>query len=519
MLLRLILLLFAAAQSKPATVEGSVTNSVSGQPVKRASVALRDLHGNEAYRAVTSSAGKFHFDSVEPGRYVASAQADGYSTVYKTARTQRLFVAAAEQAVTGIHIDVAPLGVISGQITDDAGEPIPRMGVIVFRSHNGRASIAGLISTDDRGRYRLIDLERGSYYLLVTRAGEANPNVHYSGPIYAYPRVFYPGVRTANEAELISIQPGAEVTANLRLRKMAAYRIRGKVAGFAGGQLTIGVQPCGEETFGGNLQASAGVAQDGSFEISRVPVGQYCWIFSTGSGPLEGSAVAVEDADLSGVGAQMPPRFLGRGVLALDGLPTAAHPSVTAGLFTKSGRPLAAGRADSDGKFAFAPSQPAVTCRVLIQPDLRFYVKSIRYGTQDISSGWIPMLQRDTPLTVTLGSDPGEIAGIAATGAEEAGAPVAVIAYPKDDPEARGDLVRLVEANPDGTFALGGLAPGDYSVIAAETGDTEELRDPRLLRLLASYASTLAVQAKGHAAVSPKVVTFAEVERAREQMK
>jgi hypothetical protein len=215
----------------------------------------------------------------------------------------------------------------------------------------------------------------------------------------------------------------------------------------------------------------------------------------------------------------MPPRFLVRGSIVLDDPPPSTAPSMLVALMAKSGRFLAVGRPNQDGKIALNPSAPAVASRIQLTPDLGFYVKSIRYGTQDVSSGWIPMLQPDTPLTIELGADPGEITGVAAVDADEAGAPVAAIVYPKADPEARWDLVRIVSANADGTFEFRGIAPGDYSVMAAETGDAVELRDPRLLRLLANYASTVAVQAKGHVAVSPKVITFAEMERAREQVK
>jgi hypothetical protein len=64
---------------KPGAVEGVVTNSVSGRPVKKATIRLG--HYNEegsGYSGVSDLAGHFLFENVRPGKYTASAVADGF---------------------------------------------------------------------------------------------------------------------------------------------------------------------------------------------------------------------------------------------------------------------------------------------------------------------------------------------------------------------------------------------------------------------------------------------------------
>src|SRR5260370_32552829 len=54
---------------KPGTVEGVVINSMSGRPVKKATIRL----GQRS--TLSDVAGHFLFENVEPGRYTASAVA------------------------------------------------------------------------------------------------------------------------------------------------------------------------------------------------------------------------------------------------------------------------------------------------------------------------------------------------------------------------------------------------------------------------------------------------------------
>jgi Carboxypeptidase regulatory-like domain len=81
----LVLLAPAVAASpqtaaKPGAIEGSVSDSLTGMPVRKALVTLRSETAGErfAYRALTAANGAFRIDNVSPGRYAIWAEAEGY---------------------------------------------------------------------------------------------------------------------------------------------------------------------------------------------------------------------------------------------------------------------------------------------------------------------------------------------------------------------------------------------------------------------------------------------------------
>src|SRR5258708_35670591 len=64
--------------AKPGNVEGIVSNSATGEPVKKAAVTLLDSKSQSNRTAITDASGHFHFDNVEPGYYNINADRDGF---------------------------------------------------------------------------------------------------------------------------------------------------------------------------------------------------------------------------------------------------------------------------------------------------------------------------------------------------------------------------------------------------------------------------------------------------------
>src|SRR5271170_4458022 len=96
-------ILFAqAAAAKPGSIEGVVTNSVTGEPVKKAVVRLdgRAISANTVEPTNTTTisdvAGHFHFDNVAPGSYSVSADRDGFM-VARTPTGDRGFIQLGEE--------------------------------------------------------------------------------------------------------------------------------------------------------------------------------------------------------------------------------------------------------------------------------------------------------------------------------------------------------------------------------------------------------------------------------------
>src|SRR5260370_17544384 len=72
---------------KPGSAEGVVINSVTGQPLKKANVTLRNPRGF-AYAAVTDAAGHFLIQNEDPGTYQAMAAGDAFTPAPPPRRTR-----------------------------------------------------------------------------------------------------------------------------------------------------------------------------------------------------------------------------------------------------------------------------------------------------------------------------------------------------------------------------------------------------------------------------------------------
>ncbi len=89
-------------------------------------------------------------------------------------------------AITPLTIAYPDTSVVSGAVTDFAGDPLPNLYVF-FHALNGTAG--GSVRTDATGRYELTDVPSGDYYVRV---------VHNTNTLYAYFTVTAPAPVTQN---------------------------------------------------------------------------------------------------------------------------------------------------------------------------------------------------------------------------------------------------------------------------------------------------------------------------------
>ena len=127
------------AQPKPGAIEGTVVNSATRAPIPKATVSfasgkawpdMRPGAPQYSREAVSDGAGRFRIVDVEPGPYhLEFVHAPGYEFQPNQAAPVTV---AEEQRVTGIVLELLPLGVISGKIIDSDGEPLPFAQVAVM---------------------------------------------------------------------------------------------------------------------------------------------------------------------------------------------------------------------------------------------------------------------------------------------------------------------------------------------------------------------------------------------------
>jgi Carboxypeptidase regulatory-like domain len=331
-------------QTGRAAISGVVIDAVAGRLVAGAVVSLGDLDDRQNLppRMVTDSHGRFVFRDLKPSAsYYLGARSSGYAyTRYgwtqpgqtlATADIARLSVTDG-QWLADIRIPLWRLGTISGRVVDENGEPVVGVAVRAFsvRHISGRPDlVAGpVVTTDDRGIYRIADLDPARYVVGVLSvqstvldttadgwmpiavgqldtggigSGDgswvngpaidvdgrhrlaltnfATPPPPDSSQSRAYPALFYPSARAIADAFPVQIDYGDSRTGvDFQIAPVSAVRVSGRLVG-AGGAMPgflLRLLPAGSERLGfGSEAATTPVAADGSFTFLNVPAGDY----------------------------------------------------------------------------------------------------------------------------------------------------------------------------------------------------------------------------------------------------
>ena len=158
------------------------------------------------------------------------------------ARYRLLELAEGEQ-LDGMDFRLHRGAVITGVITDEAGDPLPDVSVQVMRERFGpdgrslslESRTPVPIRTDDEGRYRVYALRPGMYVVTATADRSDDPSLSFG-------RTYYPGTMNESEAQLVRVdfgqdavaellddsgEPGPRVWLRSRLRKGALLRACG----------------------------------------------------------------------------------------------------------------------------------------------------------------------------------------------------------------------------------------------------------------------------------------------------
>ncbi len=170
-----------------------------------------------------------------PGRYNVNAQRQGYAL----ARTTTGAVAsisvevAAGETKSGIEIRLTPLAVISGMVTDADGEPVPNVQVRLLRYAfaQGRLALTNTTqgNSDDRGMFRLSNLQPGRYYLSASPAGVGvafNEIRGRSAQELNLP-TYYPNAAEPRGAVALTVDSAELSNVNIRMLRGSVYSIKG----------------------------------------------------------------------------------------------------------------------------------------------------------------------------------------------------------------------------------------------------------------------------------------------------
>jgi hypothetical protein len=489
-------------------IEGTVVSATTGAPLKKVTVTL----GSSKDLTVTTTAeGKFKFENVEPDDYTIKAERVGYLEGPETVLTLK-----PGETKTDFVVKLTPQGIISGRIVDEDGDPVlgARVAYIRWIAAGEKKFKLEEDSQDVNGEggFTLTGLSAGSYYLqaLPDRLRGGKP------PNEDFAVTFYPNSLDLTGAGTLTIVPGGEIrNLEIRMRKSATFRVRGKVsipAGAAGvpTQLELVSQDSVEVSLGSGKVASIvngeftfdGV-QPGSYILRSTPnvqsrnmeAGQFSW------GPARlffREAIEIADRDVDDLTVALTPAVDLAGTFHADGVKLSKAPSVV--LVSENFGSMRDLKADADLNGAFHIAQlPPDRFEVVISnlPD-GAYVKSIRYGAQEVKGSLDLTAGASDPLEITLAPNAAEISGIL----RDKGEPVpywVVTLWTSDDDSGKSETTAS-----DGSFTFKNLAPGDYRL--AGWNNIETLPKPAFRKLYESQAVAVTVHEGSHETAEVKVI-------------
>ena len=288
----------AQAQSKEAkegaaTVSGRIT--VKGEPAQGVTITLQTqrMMGPPNPEAIPSAKtdenGHFRITGVAAGRYFTMVQAPGFiipgGMVGLMPQGRTLHVADGEK-IEKIEIELRRGSVITGRVIGSNGRPlVDELVELMKLDSNGKPQqlylgpMQMMLTTDDRGIYRIYGLGEGRYIVSV---GYSQGGIRMGGGAH-YQKTYHPDVTDQSQAKVVEVGEGDEVTGvdiNVGEAKKT-YRVSGRVVNADNGQPVAGaaiglgsLSPDGGRIGGGGY-SGAHSNSVGEFQLSNVAPGKY----------------------------------------------------------------------------------------------------------------------------------------------------------------------------------------------------------------------------------------------------
>ena len=519
---------------KPGSVAGTVTNSVTGEAIKKATVTLHNFRIAAAYMAVSDAEGHFQITGVEPDNaYAISAHCPGFADEF--VRPTALISVAEEQAVTAVTVKLSPLGIIAGKVLDEDGDPLPGVSVMATQANyqmgTRQMRPVRYAQTDDRGEYRLFDLPVGRTFLVATirdnRGPAPNVRLHAGQPEQAYPATFYPKATGIAAATPTAIVPGAEISGvDFHLHKVPVYHIRGKAVDAQSREPIHGVSmqasPCGFGLENAGLQRFAPIQPDGTFDIAGAVPGQDCLRIQqsqSGHSSFGQQVVNVAGQDVDDVVVSVTPGSEMSGTLLFESAPPDNFKNFRIFLRPADGSGMTPNAiVKPDNTFVLPDVFPIPYEMQQLPMPQGFYVKSIQYGERDASDGRINVTAAGTPLTLVLASDSAKVSVSVQAPDGSAASGVIVILAPGGRLALRSDLFRTGYVAPNGSATITGVAPGEYKVFAWADMDQSLARVPEFRKLLEDRAASVTVGPNDNQTVQVQLIPAELINEAKSKL-
>lgn len=520
--------LTVVAQPARGMISGRVITE-DGLPISHAIVSIYGIGGpmkqtTVSRETVADDDGNFQADGLEPIPYLVSAWTPGYvpasddSVVNPFELSEPRFVHVGEV----VTVKLIRGGVITGRVTNDAGEPVVGTPVKATRvqDETGRsirvdAGYAHLWTrtTDDRGVYRIYGLAPGAY---IVGAGGKDTTSSRPTPFAGRTTSYHPS-STRDTATLVNVSSGAEATGiDIRYRAEMGFAISGKIlgAGITQSPTTIFLRnPTTGDTI--DMTLSEAIGNQNGYAFYGVPNGEYeVMARNDGLGRENGLAstarhVIVKGADVLGLDLTVIPNASISGVVIVvkddsETLECKDHrksypkeiivrarrdnSTENRGRLLPDSLGYGVGIPYDEGVFTIRDLKPGRHRIELELPDETWYLKAMTMNSSNPASDprtglSVKSGDKLVGLKLTISSGAAMLKG-KITVAENTKLPARLhVHLIPAAAEAKDDVLRFAETGVDaaGAFTFTNLAPGKYFVLARTIPEAND----KLLRIAA----------------------------------
>jgi Carboxypeptidase regulatory-like domain len=493
----------------PYRVAGVVVSKLDGHPLAQARIVLADTKSPQSFQVIlTSEDGRFDFATVPAGKFSLSGAKRGFIPAAYNQHDQ--FSTA---IVTGAGVDTAnlvlkltPNATISGKILDEAGEPV-RHGTVTLYQVDHQQGVdqihqAQNVQTDDLGAYEMPLLRAGTYYLSAqaTPWYAVHPPPEMDNPQsrdhsqlaatadrsldVAYPMTYYPDVTDSDGATPIPLRGGEHLQVDIHLNPVPALRLVFRVPG--DGQHGYMFPQLFQHSMEGPTSingATGTMVSPGFVEVSGIPAGRY-------DVRLEGHgrATLISAVDLSTQGQEVDAsagEALSNVKVTVQAPEDKKLSQLVVGLLSK-GMMKGEMQLNDKGEAEIAQITPGRYEVVLFGLRRQYSIARISAEGAEVSGHMVSITAGSSP-SIALTVVPG-IVQVVGT-AKRAGKPIAgamVVLVPKDV-EGNRDLFRRDQSDLDGTFTLGNVIPGSYTLVAIEDGWDLDWSKPEVITVYARH--------------------------------
>ncbi len=476
-------------------VAGLLVNSITGEPVRRATVSvLAESNSRTIASVVSDSEGRFSLDRLPAASYQLTAAKRGFRTGFFDEHDEfsSAIVTGADQDTTHLMFRLMPNAVLRGVISGDGGDPVDGARVLLFQrpQHHDpgeRTTQVDATVTDDTGAYEFSNLAAGEYLLAVVaepwyaqhgsdrgpRAAKANTELD-----VAYPVTYFDSTADEAAAAPIILTAGSRAEANVNLHAVPALHL--SIATPRKQDGSIARAELQKTVFGTVVTAeSAGFLdsmQTGKVEMDGIAPGHYQLI--------QGDPPRVVDLDLLASLQVDPnvgnPAAAVTGTLQLDsGLAPPDEVNLTFDRLDNVPGPGQLVAVAHKGRFKFDTVTPGSWTLWASSGDKALSVVATITSRAEHAGNIVTVRDHPLNLVVTVSQAETRVEGFAAKGGKGwAGAMVVLL--PKDT-SAWQSLARRDQSNSDGSFALRNVAPGQYTLVAIQDGWSLDWWRPELM--------------------------------------